>query len=252
MGEEWMNSQLNCRRLAILGYHKIGEPPPGGWASWFYVPETVFASQLRHLHENGWQLIDIGRFLKGLLDPESLPSRGALLTFDDGYRSNLQVTIPWLQRFGYPSVMFVPTQFIGDHNAFDDGSEPWEAICDWDDLRQLERFGCSIQSHSVSHKRLSWLSPAELDQELRESKIVLEAGLGKPVEVLAYPYGDEGADPALTTAALKRAGYRAACLFGGGPNPVPVADSYRLMRLAMGPDTDLRSLLVEEAKGGSP
>src|SRR2546428_9510566 len=73
-----MNSQLNGRRLAILGFHKIGEPPPGGWASWFYVPETVFASQLRYLHENGWQLIDIGRFLKGLLDPESLPSWGAL------------------------------------------------------------------------------------------------------------------------------------------------------------------------------
>ncbi|PYU14561.1 MAG: hypothetical protein DMG29_09400, partial [Acidobacteria bacterium] len=168
------------------------------------------------MHENGWQLIDIGRFLKGLLDPESLPSRGALLTFDDGYRSNLQVAIPWLQRFGYPSVMFVPTQFIGGHNVFDDGSEPWEAMCDWDDLRELERLACSIQSHGVSHKGLSWLSPAELDQELRESKIVLEAGLGKPVEVLAYPYGDEGADRALTTAALKRAGYRAACLYGGG------------------------------------
>src|SRR5713226_4043840 len=244
-----MTAQSNGRRLAILGFHKIGEPPPGCRASCWYISETVFASQLGYLYENGWRVINVGELLIGLAAPESLPSRAALLTFDDGYRSNVEVAVPWLQRFGYPSVMFVPTQFIGGHNAFDDGYEPREAICDWDDLRQLERFGCSIQSHSVSHKGLSWLSPAELDQELRESKIVLEAGLGKPVEVLAYPYGDEGADPALTTAALKRAGYRAACLFGGGPNPVPVADSYRLMRLAMGPDTDLGSLLVEEAKG---
>src|SRR5437879_195913 len=217
-----MNSQLNGRRLAILGFHKIGEPPPGGWASWFYVPETVFASQLRYLHENGWQLIDIGRFLKGLLDPESLPSRGALVTFDDGYRSNVQVAVPWLQRFGYPSVMFVPTQFIGGHNAFDDGYEPREAICNWDDLRELERLGCSIQSRSVSLKSLSWLNPEELERELVESKAVLETGLGKSVEIFAYPYGDEGADAKLTIEALQRAGYLAACLYGGGPNLVPV------------------------------
>src|SRR3989442_14563034 len=160
MRDESMNSQLNGRTLAILGFHKIGEPPPGGWASWFYVPETVFASQLRHLHENGWQLIDIGRFLKGLLDPESLPSRGALLTLDDGYRSNLQVAIPWLQRFGYPSVMFVPIQFIGGHNLFDDGSEPLEDICDWGDFRELESRPCSIQSHGGCPKSFSPVRPA--------------------------------------------------------------------------------------------
>src|SRR5207245_10453464 len=107
-----MNSQLNGRRLAILGFHKIGEPPPGGWASWFYVPETVFASQLRYLHENGWQLIDIGRFLKGLLDPESLPSRGALLTFDDGHQVKLQVAIPRESRSELASVTIVPESYV--------------------------------------------------------------------------------------------------------------------------------------------
>ena len=243
-----MTLRANGRKLAILGYHKIGDPPPGGWSSWFYISESVFVSQLRHLRENGWQVISVAEFLRGLEAPESLPDRAALVTFDDGYRSNVQVAIPWLQRFGYPSVVFVPTQFIGAHNAFDDGYEPREAICDWDDLQELERRGCSIQSHSVSHKSLSGLNPAELERELLESKTVLETGLGKSVEVFAYPYGDEGVEQALTTDVLKQAGYRAACLYGGGPNPVPVADCYRLMRLAMGPDTDLRSLLIEEAE----
>ena len=25
--------------VAILGFHKIGPPPAGGWESWFYVSE---------------------------------------------------------------------------------------------------------------------------------------------------------------------------------------------------------------------
>src|SRR5712691_269144 len=243
-----MIAQSSGRRLAILGFHKIGEPPPGCRASSWYISETVFASQLGYLYENGWRVINVGELLTGLAAPDGLPDRAALVTFDDGYRSNVQVAIPWLQRFGYPSVVFVPTQFIGAHNAFDDGYEPREAICDWDDLQELERRGCSIQSHSVSHKSLSGLNPAELERELLESKTVLETGLGKSVEVFAYPYGDEGVEQALTTDVLKQAGYRAACLYGGGPNPVPVADCYRLMRLAMGPDTDLRALLIEEAE----
>jgi len=139
-----MTLRANCRKLAILGYHKIGDPPPGGWSSWFYISESVFVSQLRHLRENGWRVISVAEFLRGLEAPESLPDRAALVTFDDGYRSNVQVAIPWLQRFGYPSVVFVPTQFIGAYNAFDDGYEPREAICDWDDLQELERLGCSI------------------------------------------------------------------------------------------------------------
>ena len=43
--------------------------------------------------------------------------------------------------------------------------------------------------------------------------------------------------------ALERAGYRAACLYKGGPNPVPMVDPFRLSRLAVGPDTDLQVAL---------
>src|SRR3989442_538120 len=155
-----MTAQSNGRRLAILGFHKIGEPPPGCRASSWYISETVFASQLGYLYENGWRVINVGELLIGLAAPESLPSRAALLTFDDGYRSNVQVAIPWLQRFGYPSVMFVPTQFIGAHNAFDDGYEPRVAICDWGDFRELESRPCSIQSHGGCPKSFSPVRPA--------------------------------------------------------------------------------------------
>src|SRR6266704_3460074 len=108
------------KRLAILGYHKIGPPPRSGWDTWFFLPE-----------------------------------RSALITFDDGYRSMLTITLPLLQRLGLPSVLFVPTDNVGKSNSFDSGLEPDEMLCDWHDLRELHRAGVSIQSHAASHRHFS-------------------------------------------------------------------------------------------------
>jgi peptidoglycan/xylan/chitin deacetylase (PgdA/CDA1 family) len=144
--------------------------------------------------------------------------------------------------------MFVPTAFIGASNRFDE-AEPEEPICDWDDLRELESCGVSIQSHGVGHRGLSALRPDELREELVRSRAVLEGRLARPVEVFAYPYGDGGADPGVVGESLWQAGYRAALLYGGGPNRWPAADPYRLTRLAMGPDTDLGEALAATGAG---
>ena len=178
--------------VAILAFHKIGKFPVGGWDTWNYIPESTFGSQLSYLRENGWQVIDLATFLRGLAQADNLPERAALLTFHDGYRSMLKLKLPWLQRFGYPAVLFVPTDFIGRRNTFDTGIEPEEAICDWDELQQ---------------------------------------------------YGDIEVTPQATSQMLQHSGYRAAWLYGGGLNSLPMADQYRLSRPAMGPDTDLHKEL---------
>jgi hypothetical protein len=98
----------------------------------------------------------------------------------------------------------------------------------------------------VSHPSFSLLTTSQQEDELRRSKETLEAGLGRAVECFGYPYGDAGADSDFSQASLKRIGYRAACLYGGGPVTLPGADRYRLERLAIGPDSDLVGLLGEE------
>jgi peptidoglycan/xylan/chitin deacetylase (PgdA/CDA1 family) len=234
---------VDRRIVAILGFHKIGAPPPGTWPTWFYVPEATFVGYLGYLREHGWQVLNLAAFLRGLAAPDSLPQQAALLTFDDGYQSLQHAALPHLIAFEYPAVLFVPSDFIGKTNLFDAGTEPEEAICDWDDLRDLDRHGVAVQSHGASHRAFSQLGPAERDEELRRSKAVLEAGLDKPVEVFSFPYGDCGPDAQVIRQTLKRAGYRAACLYGGGPVGLPGADPYQLARVAIGPDSDLATEL---------
>jgi peptidoglycan/xylan/chitin deacetylase (PgdA/CDA1 family) len=237
--------QSSGRELMILSFHKIGEPSSSSWGvtSWFYIPEATFAGYLSYLHDDGWQVINLAAFLRGLAAPNRLPERAVLLTFDDGYRSMLTVALPWLLRFGYPAVLFVPSDFVGGNNTFDANIEPDEAICDWDELRELERRGVSVQSHGASNRPFSTLTLAEREEELRRSKAALEAGLGKTVEVFSYPYGDDGENPQELSGMMRRIGYQAGCLYRGGPNRLPVSDPYRLTRLAMGPKTDLQAAL---------
>jgi len=232
------------KRIAVLGYHKVGPPGPGGWETWFYIPEAIFAAQLAALRDGGWQPVDLATFVEGLTEPDGLPELTALITFDDGQRSVLEVALPMLERFGYPAILFMPTDFVGRTNTFD--SEPDEPLCDWDDLREFLRRGVAVQSHGESHRAFSELAPAERALELEGSKAVLEAELEQAVNLFAYPYGDDADLPPELREALIRTGYRAAFGYGGGPFSAAAADPYRLERVAMGPDTDL-----EQALGGS-
>jgi peptidoglycan/xylan/chitin deacetylase (PgdA/CDA1 family) len=234
------------KRVAVLAYHKIGGPPADGWDTWHYIPQATFAEQLRFVHDSDWSVIDLSTFLVGLENPESMPDRGLLLTFDDGYASMRSVAYPVLRTFGLPAVCFVPTTHVGACSTFGGGAEPVEPMCDWDDLRELDRNGVAIQSHGVSHNWFSLLNHEEQWEELVQSKGVLEERVGKPIEAFAFPFSDSGRNSDATRGLLLRAGYRAAFLCGGGPktNGLPIQDPFRISRLAMYRDTDLETALA--------
>ena len=227
--------------IAIPGYHKIGDPPLGGWETWCYVSGNVFEKQLNYLKNNDWQVISFETFLEGLANPALFPDKSALITFDDGYRSNLEIAYPILKRFGYPAVMFVPTAFVGSYNSFDAdiGYEPIEAMCSWEELRELDKLGFSIQSHGVNHSHFSELTVEQLKQEVVVSKEMLEQELNKTIEAFSFPYGDNGLNQEKTDGILKDAGYTAAFLFNGDPIDTLIPNPFRIQRVAIGADTNL-------------
>jgi len=234
---------MTPRTVAVLGYHKIGEPPPGAEPTWFHIPEATFAAQLQLLRAEEWQVVDLDTFIRGLDAPEILPTRSAMITFDDGCRSLGEAALRVLTSFGFPAVVFVPSAYIGKTNSFDAGIEPEEPICDWPELQRLEHAGIAVQSHSATHPRLSELDATAQEQELVSSKAALETGLGRKVKSFAYPFGDSGSDAASMRRLMRSAGYDAAFLYGGAPFRLPFADRFHLPRIAMGPDTDLRAEL---------
>src|SRR5260370_3063438 len=111
--------------------------------------------------------MDAVTFVEGLSRPETLPSRSVLLTFDDGYCSMCHTVVPLLSAYRFPSVVFVPTSFVGDTNRFDRDVEPEEPVRGCDDLLELEQAGVAVQAPGVSDRRLSPRGLAEVRHGLR-------------------------------------------------------------------------------------
>ncbi|MEW6411013.1 MAG: polysaccharide deacetylase family protein [Candidatus Zixiibacteriota bacterium] len=60
---------------------------------------------------------------------------------------------------------------------------------DWPQLGELEKNGVSIESHTVSHRKLEFLSDKEAFSELTDSRFAIEGNLKKTVRAFCYPAG---------------------------------------------------------------
>jgi peptidoglycan/xylan/chitin deacetylase (PgdA/CDA1 family) len=108
-------------------------------------------------------------------------------------------------------------------------------FADADEARALAGMGFEIGSHSTWHCILSRETPEAQRADLAGSRLELEALLGRPVRVLAYPNGtaaDYGCD---TTDAARLAGYSHAVTTRNGLNGEDTPP-YELRRFVMYPE----------------
>jgi peptidoglycan/xylan/chitin deacetylase (PgdA/CDA1 family) len=138
------------------------------------------------------------------------------ITFDDAYRSVIELALPILSQAGFPATVFAPTDFVGTEEPMAwPGIDQWlesehreELVpMSWEELDRLAQAGWEIGSHTLTHPRLPAVDQATLDAEVGESRREIERRLGRPCHSLSYPYGDH--DGRVVEAA-GRAGYAAA------------------------------------------
>lgn len=113
-------------------------------------------------------------------------------SFDDGHHDDLKVA-ERLAAFGGKATFYV---------AFND---PHSMEIEPAGIRALHAMGHEIGSHTLSHRMLVTLTPAEIDRELGESKARLEDITGAAVTALSYPLGYINRHVLL---AMDRHGYR--------------------------------------------
>ncbi|HET9179361.1 MAG TPA: polysaccharide deacetylase family protein, partial [Terriglobia bacterium] len=177
------------RELPILLYHRIASHGPKGLARYRVSPEK-FERQLAYLKRHGYASIGLEEWVYALSARDGrLPGRLACLTFDDGYRDFREHAWPVLKHYGFSATVFLPTDFISGYAEWDRSfGEPAE-LMSWDDVRALAKEGVRFGAHGVGHRRLNWLSAADMLAEARLSREKIAAEVGGPVNTMAYPYG---------------------------------------------------------------
>jgi peptidoglycan/xylan/chitin deacetylase (PgdA/CDA1 family) len=193
--------------LLVLCYHALSPT----WEADLSTTPARFESQIALLTARGYRGMT---FTEAVSSP--LRGRIAVVTFDDAYRSVLELARPILDRFGLPATVFAPTDSIGSETPLCwPGIDQWRGgphereltPMSWAELRTLADAGWEIGSHTGSHPHLTQVEEAALEDELIRSKAACEDHLASPCTSLAYPYGDVDAR---VVAATARAGYSAA------------------------------------------
>ena len=178
-------------RINILTYHRVGDFPtrmPSHRGQYCHRPR--FKAQMEMLARCGYSVISIDAAAAGLRGEAKLPPRPVVLTFDDGYVDFLEHAVPVLKEHGYPAVVYAVAGMLGGRSAWvaPEGiaSAP---LMDAAQLREVQKMGFSIGSHTVSHPRLAQLNTKQIVEEMTVSKRILEDTLGGRVDHFCYPYG---------------------------------------------------------------
>ena len=157
------------------------------------------------------------------------------ITFDDGYRDNMEIAAPILKRLELPAAFFVATGFIGT-----DYTPPWDrqltrqaGWMDWDQVRELRKMGFEIGAHTNRHVDLATLDSESVRAELVECREMLMRELAEPVTLFAYPFGGREHISEDSRRIVQEVGFECCLAAYGGTNP-PITDPYHLNRVTIG------------------
>jgi len=160
-----------------------------------------FARQLRYMASLG-DFIDLDDAVAMLDGGGKIDGRYFCITFDDGFKNWATNAAPVLLNAGARAAFFIVTGFIGTSidedrdkllGFYDQGDLLMEFLS-WDDCRALADAGMIIGSHTINHVHLADLDDNAAEAEMKGSKDIIEAELGRPCDHFCCPFGREGID----------------------------------------------------------
>jgi peptidoglycan/xylan/chitin deacetylase (PgdA/CDA1 family) len=216
-------AQVEFPGVAVLCYHGIRGDETGTLPFHdLHVDRSAFEGHCRILRECCSPISSAQ--LLAALNGASLPPRPVLVTFDDGYRSVLDLGLPILEQYKIPAAVFVCVEPIirGEHFWYDSvyrarGGEAvaaarrfetteWRMLVDATATRapasdvhrpmtidELQRLAASplieIGGHTMTHLSLARASVEEQRDEIEKCRDEVTSLVGRLPVGFAYPYG---------------------------------------------------------------
>ncbi|WP_429058403.1 polysaccharide deacetylase family protein [Aeromonas jandaei] len=230
------------REMPVIMYHRFIEHENEKGVHGTWMPITMFEKHLRLMKWLGYETLTFRDLAdKGFIHRLQYGKKYLMITADDGYQDNLTRMQPLLEKYGYKAVVYVVTgegynRWDVEHPTNPDTSVP---LMNGEQIKALAASGhVEIGGHTLTHPRLSKLSPEQQAHEIQENKRQLEALLGQQLLSFAYPYGDINDSAKEQVIA---AGYRFAVATNSGPKAMH-QDPYQIRRIAIFPRTDVFGL----------
>jgi peptidoglycan/xylan/chitin deacetylase (PgdA/CDA1 family) len=169
------------------------------------ITPAAFEAQMKELKDKGITVISMQDLLAWKRGEKNIPPRCAVVTFDDGWKSQYEVAWPIMKKFGYPVTLFIYTEGVRG------GSLGGGEAITWEQLADMRDNGVDIEAHTATHQDLreghsvtviepggkrtrKKLTGADYEKwvhnEVVGCKDLLEQRLGVKVNCFAVPFGN--------------------------------------------------------------
>ena len=144
----------------------------------------IFKNKIKDLQLQGYQFISLSQAHKFLQNDWIRTKKYAVLTFDDGYKSLLEV-LPWLEEQRITSTLFVNGKYL-DGKSYREN--PKEQYLTYDELFAIKSHLIEIGHHGWEHTAASEMSDHELIDSLEKNMAVLSSH-PRYIPFWAYTWG---------------------------------------------------------------
>jgi peptidoglycan/xylan/chitin deacetylase (PgdA/CDA1 family) len=150
---------------------------------WFDTTVAELEEQFRSIKRRRLTPVTLDRLADHLERAASIAPGAVVLTFDDNTLGLYRYLYPMLQRYRWPAVLFVHTDYVGVRTGKDH--------CTWDQLREMEKSGLvKVYPHTASHPAdMRTLTGKQLQHELTAARGVMEKRLGGARPYFSYSNG---------------------------------------------------------------
>lgn len=171
-------------RVDILMYHRICEDKTCNNA--FCISPETFEADLKYFKANGY----VSMFASELAGADLFGKKVVVITFDDGYKSDLQYAIPLLEKYGYCASFYVYGGAVGTPGYMTE-----------QDIKTMSEKACAeignhtykLHANTPTMLNLLYGNPAN-DQaivaDFNKNREYLKSITGKDVITATYPNGE--------------------------------------------------------------
>lgn len=222
----------HSHQIPVLMYHGLGDETDNAGV----ITPQRFEEQITALKEAGYTAL-LSQDLIAYVDQGlALPEKSVVITFDDGYQSNLEEAYPTLRRCGMPATIHVIGVSVGKDTYKDTGKAMYPHFT-YEEAKEVFDSGwIDFQSHSYDMHQVEALDGPDYRQgvypkageseenyiaafrdDFLRSKEGLEKNIGVSVHTYAYPYGF---NTAFSEALLREMGVRITYTVEPGMNTI--------------------------------
>lgn len=210
--------------LPVLMYHDVSLDKSNGLT----ISVSKFETQLRYLANNKYT----SYHCKDLMRLTKLPAKkNVMITFDDGFVSQLELAVPLLKKYGFKATFFIPLKYLGLNDEWHTKSKD---IMTAEMLKTLDPNIIELAHHSYAHKKYHELTENETAEDLNKSFEVVVTDQLPMTLALAYPYGKYPKTPEAKKSfisQLKQREFQYGFRIGNSVNRFPFKSPFEIQRV---------------------